>query len=105
MYKKLTLITFIIICFNPLPGMAWSGYESITGDYVDLNPRDIKKNNVIQYYDHNSGSYRTGIIERVYTKRNTRKIELQDLESSSYRNIDMDNVKNDRKILNKYYEY
>lgn len=105
MYKLLALISLMIIYFHPSPIMAWDGYESITGDYVDINPRDIKKNNVIQYYDHNTGSYRTGIIEHVYQKRNTRKIELQDLESSSYRNIDMDNVKNDRKILNKYYDY
>lgn len=105
MYKQLSLILFIITCFYPSPIIAWGGYESITGDYVDLDPKDIKKHNVIEYYDHNSGTYRTGIIDNVYTKRDTRKIELQDLESSSYRNFDMDNVKNNRKILNKYYDY
>ncbi|MGD9581778.1 MAG: DUF5334 family protein [Vampirovibrionia bacterium] len=105
-FNSLFILTLLLISlFYPIPCIGWSGYESITGDYIDINPKDVKKENVVDYYDYNSGEYRTGIVERVYQRKDIRKIELQDIESSSFRNFDMENVKNDRKILKKYYNY
>ncbi|MEW5821146.1 MAG: DUF5334 family protein [Cyanobacteriota bacterium] len=93
----------VILANNPL--FAWDGYEPVTGDYVDIDTHDIKKSNIIDYYDHFTGDYNTGIVEFVQKKKNVTRVEIFDLDSNSYRNFDMDNSKNNRKLLDENYKY
>lgn len=82
------LISFISFASN---SYAWDGYDYESSTYVEIEKGNlVRVGEEIEYYDYESGEYRTGDVESIESSGSETEIEVYDYESDEYRTFEMD---------------
>jgi hypothetical protein len=86
----LTGFLIALISFSQV-SYAWDGYDYESGSYVEIEKGNlVREGEEIEYYDYDSGEYRTGDVENVESSGSGAEVEIYDNESGEYRIFDMD---------------
>jgi hypothetical protein len=65
--------------------------EKPKGAYIEIEKGNrVRKGEEIEYYDYDSGEYRTGYVESVERSGSSVDVEVFDHDSGEYRTFDMD---------------
>lgn len=85
--------TLCALLLTVLPGsaMAWDGADSNTGGAIEIEQGNtVRRGETIDFYDHDSGEYRTGDVESVSRYGSTVEVEVYDTDAGEYRTFEMD---------------
>ena len=89
---RLLSVTVLIffISFSSI-SYAWDGYDYESGSYVEVEKGNlVREGEEIEYYDYDSGEYRTGDVESIESSGSGAEVEVYDHESGEYRTFEMD---------------
>lgn len=85
------ILFFWVVLLIASPALAWDGYDYDKGAYIEIEKGNrVRKGEEIEYYDYNSGEYRTGDVESVERSGSSVDVEVFDHDSGEYRTFDMD---------------
>lgn len=86
---KRTLLLGLL--FLSSAALAWDGYDYDAGANVEIEQGNlVREGESIEYYDYNSGSYRTGDVESIERSGSSVEVEVYDDESGEYRTFEME---------------
>jgi hypothetical protein len=89
--KLLYLVILIALISCVSNSYAWDGYDYESGSYVEIEKGNlVREGEEIEYYDYESGEYRTGDVESIESSGSGAEVEIYDHDSGEYRTFDMD---------------
>ena len=84
----LLLTAFLIF---PDLAVAWDGYDYDSQSYIDIEKGNlVREGEEIEFYDYESGEYRTAEVEDVQGSGDGAEVEVYDYESGEYRSFEME---------------
>lgn len=70
---------------------AWDGYDSESGALVEIESGNlVRPGETIEFYDHDSGEYRSADVESISSYGSSVEVEVYDYDSGEYRTLEMD---------------
>lgn len=79
-----------MIVLSPV-ALAWDGYDYETGDYVEIEKGNlVRPGETIEFYDHNTGEYRSGGVQSIYGSGSHTEVEVYDNDKGEYRTFEME---------------
>jgi len=70
---------------------AWSGYDNESGSSVEIDKGNlVRPGETIDYYDTESGEYKTADVEAIQSYGVGTEVEIYDHDSGEYRTFSMD---------------
>lgn len=71
---------------------AWTGYDSDAGADIEIDAGTlVRQGETIDFYDHNSGDYKTGDVESINQAYGSGvEVEVYDHDSGEYRTFEME---------------
>ena len=88
---KKVIIFLSAMIFMPTISLAWDGYDYETGNYIEIDKGNlVREGEEIEYYDYESGEYRSGEVQDIESSGSGAEVEVYDYDSGEYRTFDMD---------------
>ena len=71
--------------------LAWDGADSNTGGAIEIEKGNlVRQGETIDFYDHDSGEYRSADVESISRYGSTVEVEVYDNDAGEYRTFEMD---------------
>lgn len=84
-------LLFLLLIFFPHQSFAWDGYDSETGDYVEIEKGNlVRRGQDIEVYDHGSGEYKDVTVEGVREGIGSVEVEVYDYNKGEYKTYEME---------------
>lgn len=92
MTTRLLLIPALTAAFLlPATSNAWNGYDSEAGSDIEIESGNlVRQGETIDFYDHESGDYKSADVEAITQFGSTVEVEVYDYDSGEYRTFEMD---------------
>lgn len=86
--KKLVIAAVMVLAG---PAQAWDGYDSGTGAQIEIDRGNLVRSGIdIEYYDSDSGEYRSAEVQSIRRFGSTVEVEVDDAETGEARTFEMD---------------
>lgn len=92
MKMRLLLIPALTAAFLlPSTSNAWNGYDSEAGSNIEIESGNlVRQGETIDFYDHESGDYKSADVESITRFGSTVEVEVYDYDSGEYRTFEME---------------
>lgn len=71
--------------------LAWDGIDSDAGGAIEIEKGNlVRQGETIDFYDHDSGEYRSADVESISRYGSTVEVEVYDNDAGEYRTFEMD---------------
>jgi hypothetical protein len=85
------IFIFSVIVFATMSAFAWEGYDYQEGDSIEIEEGNlVREGEEVEFYDYNSGEYRTGDVESIDRLGSSVEVEVYDHELGEYRTFEME---------------
>jgi hypothetical protein len=86
--NKIPVFLFIFMASS---AHAWDGYDYEKGSYVEIEKGNlVRAGEDIEYYDGESGEYRTGEVQSIDRFGSSVEVEIVDSDTGEVRTFEMD---------------
>lgn len=83
--------TLLIALLLPFSANAWEGYDRESGTYIEIEKGNlVRAGRDIDFYDNDSGEYRSGEVQSIRRYGSTVEVEIEDSETGETRTFDME---------------
>ena len=84
-------IIILLLLFFPQQALAWDGYDSETGDSVEIGKGNlVRPGQDIEIYDYGSGEYKDVTVEGIRDGLGTVEVEVYDYSKGEYKTYEME---------------
>ena len=74
-----SLLVCAAVFFSPSIAIAWDGYDYESGGYVEIGKGNlVREGEEIEYYDYESGDYRSADVEDIQGSGDGAEVEVKD---------------------------
>ena len=88
MRRYLVAIAFSVFANS---AAAWTGSDSETSGTIEIESGNlVRQGETIEFYDSDSGDYRSADVESINTYGGTTEVEVYDHDAGEYRTFEMD---------------
>ena len=85
-------ISLLAMILATSTAIAWEGYDYQEGTYIEIEKGNyVREGQEIEFYDYESGEYKTAEVESINSYGNSTEVEVYDYEEGEYRTFEMEN--------------
>lgn len=84
-------LSIILLLLSSSPALAWDGYDTQSGSYVDIEQgNNIKRGKDIDVYDSKTGQYNNVEVQEVRGHGSSTEVDVYDYKTGQYKTLEMD---------------